>query len=108
MIRKARMQDAAIARKPSTTITAMAQCGNPEPEEGDCTSPPWEDEEDAVLRVALADAADAEATEAEDADAAEEEEAAITESGNVVSTMCSRSTHKGNGRDIDTHGRQKT
>jgi hypothetical protein len=92
MIRKARMQHAAIARKPSTTITAMAQRGNPEPEEGDCTLPPWEDEEDAELRVALADAADAEAAEADNAIAAEEEEAAIIESGYVVSTMYFGST----------------
>ena len=97
MTKNARRQEAAIARKPSTTMTAMAQCGKGEFEEADCTCPPGEevgvlvfvdvrwarDDEDAS-------AAEAEDADAEDADAAEEE-AAITESANVVSVTCLRS-----------------
>jgi hypothetical protein len=79
MIKKARIQDATIARKPRTTITAIAQCGNPEPEEADCTLP--DEEVGAVLMVvreASAEDDDAAAAAAEDAEDAEAEEAATT------------------------------
>jgi len=81
------MQEATMARKPSTTMTAMAQCGNPESDEADWTSPPWEEEEEDVSKVRVddMDAEEAEAAEADDAEAAEEEEAAMTESAYVVS-----------------------
>lgn len=78
---------AAIARKPKTTMTAMAQRGNEEEEEACWTLP------DAV-GLAAADEREAEADEREAARRAEEEaaateaeeEAAATESRTVVCT----------------------
>jgi len=94
MTKNARRQDAAIARNPRTTITAIAQCGNAKLEEADCTRPPGEEEVGALVWLDVREAADnedanaaeAEDAEAEDAEAAEEEEAAMTESANVVWT----------------------
>lgn len=102
MMKKMSMHVVAMARKPRTTITAIAQCGKPEPEAPDCTpavevgepvtAPPallpvtpeaaadWEERE----READSDAADAEATD--DVDAIE----ATIESANVVSVECVR------------------
>lgn len=79
-----------MARKPSTTITAIAQCGNPESPTSDCTLPePAVDDDDGVCVLATdaADSAEAEdaaaaAVEADDAAANDEE---ITESAKVVS-----------------------
>lgn len=107
---------ATIAKKPRTTMTAIAQCGKAELPEADCTLPEpsvadvveadWdrEAETDDAVRAeaeAEAEAADADAAAAsdaetdareaddEDAAAAAEVEAmeAITESANVVSRM---------------------
>jgi hypothetical protein len=57
-MRNARMHIDATARKPRTVMTAMAQCGNPEPDESDCTEPELADEE-AALELAAADDMDA-------------------------------------------------
>jgi hypothetical protein len=109
-MKKARIHDATIARNPSTTITAIAQCGNPAPEDADCT---WPCEEDAGVFVDVREAEDADAAEAEDADdaedaeAAEAEEAAMTESANVVSVMRSRSIQGVKEEEDSTNGRPK-
>jgi hypothetical protein len=74
MMKNASIHEVAIARKPRTTITAIAQCGKPEDVAPDCT----------LLVLVLVDAppaALAECAEADEADAAEAEVIeAITES----------------------------
>ena len=39
MMKNAKMQDEAMAAKPRTTMTAIAQCGKPESSSPDCTFP---------------------------------------------------------------------
>jgi hypothetical protein len=79
-IRKKRRHMAAMAKKPSTTITAMAQCGKPEPVPGFCRLPVWVDEGTVKLAVREdseareADARETEAADAEDAAAADDDD----------------------------------
>lgn len=91
-MRNPRTPMARIAKKPRTTMTAIAQWGKLE-DELDCKLPGVEVERDLVLETEAADLAAAEAEEA-DAEAAEAEAAAaededamedVTESANVVS-----------------------
>lgn len=95
MMKNARTHVVAIARKPRTTMTAMAQCGKPELLVPDCTPPvglemelvgllpvDLRDSEDPVVEAAATDAAAADATDAVEAEAME----ARTESANVVWT----------------------
>jgi hypothetical protein len=90
--RNPRTPMARIAKKPRTTMTAIAQWGKSE-DELDCKLPGVEVERELVLETEAADLAAAEAEEA-DAEAAEAEAAAaededamedVTESANVVS-----------------------
>jgi len=107
---KKRITAAKSARNPRTVITAIAQCGNDDDPEPDCTFPvPAEDEGNEPVTLdgplnpppfSLADdcdaaAAEADDSEAADADAADREDAAAadvedidatTESANVVWT----------------------
>lgn len=90
MIRNPRTPIARIAKKPRTTMTAIAQWGKGEGEL-DCKLPGVEVERALVLEAEAADlaAAEAEAADAEEAEAAaaEDEDAMedVTESANVVS-----------------------
>jgi hypothetical protein len=85
-MRKASIHVAAIARNPSTTMTAIAQRGKEEEEEACWTLPDAEGLE-AAEREAERDESEAARTEEEEADAREaEEEAAATESRTVVCT----------------------
>lgn len=90
-MRKARIHSEAIARKPRTVITAIAQCGKPEFDASDWTDPEEEVDEGLGTWVKAADdeeaAADSdESTEADEAAAAAEEREATTESAKVVWT----------------------
>ena len=95
MMRKARTQLAATARKPKTTITAIAQCGKPPSLSPDCSPPSEPSElfpppvEEAPLADEVSDA-DAEAADADEADAEEADIDDATESAYVVS-CCSSS-----------------
>lgn len=84
MIRKTKTHMAARARKPSTAMTAIAQCGNDEPPKPDWTFPgPFEGCAPAAEADADADAADeAEAMDKDEEEAMEE----ATESAKVVWT----------------------
>lgn len=81
MMTNARITPASSARKPRTTMTAMAQCGNDEPPP-DCTLPAVGDDV-APLPLAWADAEEAAASaddsDASDADAADAADAAETD-----------------------------
>lgn len=90
-MKKASIHVAAIARNPSTTMTAIAQRGKEEEEEAYWTSPDVEGLA-AAEREAERDESEAARREEEEADAREadareaEEEAAATESSTVVCT----------------------
>jgi hypothetical protein len=89
-MKKASIHVAAIARKPSMTMTAIAQRGKEEEEPGCWTSPDWtppDAEGSAAEREAERDESEAARREEAEAEAREaEEEAAATESSIVVCT----------------------
>ena len=97
MIKNANITEATSARKPSTTMTAIAHLGKDEPPPFLCIDAPVPFgpcvEEDVIVPVGEADAAAAEDAEAREAEADEAEAAeaddidATTESSNVVSNI---------------------
>ena len=80
-MRKVRIHVVAIARNPSTTMTAIAHRGKDDPELACCTPPPVDVGFAVCVRVESAAASDE-----DDAAAAEDDDDAATESSTVVCT----------------------
>jgi hypothetical protein len=94
MMKKASRHEEAMAKKPRTTMTAMAQWGKPESEEEGCREPVLpevevDDDDAPALEAAEAEEANDEEADAREAEAALEEEAdaADAEDADILDKM---------------------